>query len=259
MSYLKKHWFYAIASVIALCVLIGVFLLVRARQPPEPKTVYVLPTSRTGKSVEIAQPKALPTPNVRKPVPHEFKAEVSDVNSEPLQTETGEVDNGFDDKVLEMFLEIEQKEEDKVEKPVSPFGFGPYPEVPSDYPDVPVWKEDSYPEGDAVFGRDFVRSMELIQRVMIKLWSQGDKVNSGSTHNGLILPHYPNTVYIEWEDLEEPDGTITQYVSGLTSGPDVSASVHDAIMDEGVVPSGITVLDPNSDGIDPYTFLNLNQ
>ena len=256
MSYLKKHRLYAIASVIALCVLFGVFLLVRARQPPEPKTVYVLPTSRTGESVEISQPKALPTPIARKPVPHEFEAEASDVNSEPLQMETVEVDNGFEDKVLEMILEIDQEEEDMAEKPVSPFGFGPYPEVPSDYPDVPVWEEDDYPEGDAVFGRDFIRSTELIQRVLIKLWSQGDRVSSGSTHDGLVLPHYPNTVYVEWRDLEEPDGSITQYVSGVTSGPDVSSSVHDAIMDEGVVPSGITVLDPNSDGIDPYTFLN---
>ena len=259
MPYLKKHWLYAIASVIVLCVLIGAFLLVRARQPPEPKTVYMLPASRTGVSAEIHQPKAPPPPSVRKPAPHEFKAEASDVNRESLQSETEEGDNKFEDKVLKMFLEIEQEKGNRAEDPISPFGFGPYPEVPPDFPDAPIWEEDDYPEGDAVFGRDFMRSMELIVRVLIKLWSQGHRVSSGSMHNGFVLPHYPNTVYVEWSYLDEPDGTTTRYVSGITSGPDVSLSVHDAIMDEGIIPSGITVLDRDSEEIDPYSFLNLNQ
>ena len=200
---------------------------------------------------------------------------VPEVNSEELQTEsdqtpiesaptpiTGVEIESVDDVLTELsdeelaLLMTELEEEDQ---PVSPFGFGPFPEVPSDYPDAPVWEDADWPDGDEVFGRDFMRSMELINRVLIKLWTQGHKVSSGSTHNGLILPHYRNTVYVEWSYLKEPDGTMTRYASQVTSGPDVPVSVHDTIMDEGTIPSGITVLDHDLDGIDPYTFLNLNQ
>ncbi|MDE0300662.1 MAG: hypothetical protein OXN17_18655 [Candidatus Poribacteria bacterium] len=199
--------------------------------------------------------------------------QVAKVNLEGVKTEsektpiesaatpvTGVASESVDDVLAalsdeELELLMAEVEEDQ---PTSPFGFGPFPDVPSDFPDTPIWEEDHYPEGDNVFGSDFMRELELLERVLIKLWSQGHRVSSGSTHKGLVLPHYPNTVYVEWSYLAEPDGTMTRYVSGVTSGPDVPVSVHDSIMDEEIIPSGITVLDPDSDGIDPYTFLNLN-
>ena len=45
--------------------------------------------------------------------------------------------------------------------PVSPFGFGPYPEVPADYFGVPIWMQDTGLPGDAQ------RNIELIDRVLI--------------------------------------------------------------------------------------------
>ena len=149
-----------------------------------------------------------------------------------------------------------------VEEPqqVSPFGFGPYPQIPSDFPDEPIWEEDpDYPEGDADFGSDFMRSIELIDRVLIELWNQGRRTTSGSIgSDDMVLPHYPNTVYVTWEYTEEPDGTMTRYAQGIESGYDVPESVHDAIS-EGTIPFGIAVLDPDDSRIDPFTFLNLNQ
>ena len=145
-------------------------------------------------------------------------------------------------------------------QPVSPFGFGPYPQVPPDFPEEPIWVEDpDYPEGDEHFGSDFMRSMELINRVLIKLWNQGRHASSASMNSGLVLPHYPNTVYVEWDYTEEPDGTMTRYATRITSGYDVPESVHDAISEDGIIPFGIKELDHEADGIDPYTFLNLNQ
>ena len=147
-----------------------------------------------------------------------------------------------------------------VEEPqrVSPFGFGPYPQVPSDFPEVPIWEEDM--DGRiAAYGGGLAKAAELMDRVLIKLWNQGRRATSASMENGLVLPHYHNTVYVRWAYTEEPDGTMTRYAGGITSGPDVPRSVHDTISEAGVIPPGITVLDPDSNKIDPYTFLNLNQ
>lgn len=57
--------------------------------------------------------------------------------------------------------------------PISPFGFGPYPEVPADYFGVPLWTRnpDLFPE----FPDDALKNIELIDRVLIKLWQQGDR------------------------------------------------------------------------------------
>lgn len=44
MSFLKRHWLYAsVGLVVFLCVAIGAFLVWRANQPVESKTVYVMP------------------------------------------------------------------------------------------------------------------------------------------------------------------------------------------------------------------------
>ena len=149
----------------------------------------------------------------------------------------------------------------EVPQRVSPFGFGPYPEVPSDFSHEPIWDEDpDYPEGDEEFGSDFMRKMELIDRVLIKLWTQGHRATSGEIgDDDMVLPLYPNTVYVRWAYTEELDGTMTRYASEIASGPDVPLSVHDFIMDEGTIPFSIAVLDFDDNKIDPYTFLNLNQ
>ena len=147
-----------------------------------------------------------------------------------------------------------------VEEPqrVSTFGFGPYPQVPADYPEDVIWEEDMDGRID-VYGGGLAKAAELMDRVLIKLWNQGHRATSASMENGLVLPHYHNTVYVRWAYTEEPDGTMTRYAGGITSGPDVPRSVHDTISEEGVIPPGITVLDYDSNKIDPYTFLNLNQ
>lgn len=254
----KRGWTMYIVLFIFCIGIIG-FLKYYKPAPVEPKITYVMP-ERTGRA---SINNRLSPPITR---PSEVKLDKVQPELEQTPTESnpiiGEESKAVGDDILDE-LSYEELEmliaEVEDNQPVSAFGFGAFPEVPLDYPDTPIWKEDDYPAGDSVFGRDFMKSMELIERVLIKLWSQGNRVSSGSTHKGLILPHYPNTVYLEWDYIDEPDGTTTRYVSGVTSGPDVPPSVHDSIMDDGVIPSGITVLDANSEGIDPYSFLNLNQ
>ena len=43
MSFLKRHWLYAVGLVALLCVVIGAFVAWRANQPVETKRVYALP------------------------------------------------------------------------------------------------------------------------------------------------------------------------------------------------------------------------
>ena len=140
---------------------------------------------------------------------------------------------------------------------VSPFGFGPYPEVPADFSHDPIWVD--YPNTtNALGGSTMMRALELCDRVLVELWHQGQYTDGGEiTSDNMVLPFYPNTVYVRWDYLEHPDGTTSRYASEMTSGSSVPSSVFDAIQD-GEIPSGITVLDPSEHRIDPYSFLNLN-
>ena len=212
---------------------------------------------------------SVPTPSMPKNLSsHEVDLSGLQGESLPTQTEsTSTVSPTKVESVDDFLAELSAEEKalltaEVVEEPqrVSPFGFGPYPEVPSDYPEAPIWDEDpDYPEGGGDFGSDFMRGMELIERVLIKLWTQGHRATSGSIgSDDMVLPLYPNTVYITWGYTEEPDGTVTRYAQGITSSPDVSESVFDAIS-EGTIPFGIKVLNHEDDAIDPYTFLNLSR
>ena len=187
----------------------------------------------------------------------------------PPQTEsTLTVSSAEVESVDDFLAELSDEEKalltaEVVEEPqrVSPFGFGPYPQVPSDFPHEPIWEEDpDYPEGDEEFGSDFMRDMELIDRVLIKLWNQGHRATSAKMDSSdIVYPGYPDTVYVTWAYTEEPDGTMSRYASEISSGPDVPLSIHDTISEEGIIPFGIKELSHDANGIDPYTFLNLNQ
>ena len=142
-------------------------------------------------------------------------------------------------------------------QPVSPFGFGPYPQVPSDYPESVIWEEDME-ANISQYGSEAMKAVELMDRVLIKLWNQGHRATSASTDsNGLVYPSFPNTVFVQWDYIEEEDGTTSRYAGAISGGEGVSDSDYDDL-GEGIIPPGITVLDFDSDAINPYTFLNLN-
>ncbi len=133
---------------------------------------------------------------------------------------------------------------------VSPFGFGPFPEVPEDYPSVIVWLQSDYEE----LPSHAQKNLELMSRVLIKLWASGEKGFRGaSTYNGKVYPYYYNTVYIKVSEYELPDGTKSQYISRRKSGPHVNTDGVDLLNP----PSHLRVLDLDSSGIDPYQYLNL--
>ena len=136
-------------------------------------------------------------------------------------------------------------EEDTTDAPVSPYGFGPYPELPAGWPADQIWPRSS-PEH------------ELMMRVEIKLAHQGIDVMGSIMENGLVYPMISDTVYIEWDKNAR-----RQYIRNMAGEPDACERIR-AIEDErGVrftaadIPSDIKVLSFQEGGIDPYEFLDL--
>ncbi len=131
---------------------------------------------------------------------------------------------------------------------VSPHGFGPFPEVPEDYPLGAVWRRINYHK----LSPADQRNSELFDRVLIKLWSEGNKTFTGAIRDGntgKVYPNFPDTVYITVKDLKYPDGTVVPYITRqLGSAPGVDLFNP---------PPHIKVFDYVSSGIDPFEYLDL--
>lgn len=142
--------------------------------------------------------------------------------------------------------ETESPEEtaETAEVKVSPYGFGPYPEVPEDMP-----YRHLYTNWD-----DLGPQSELLNRVLIKLWASGEKnFIGGSTYNGEVYPHYNDVVYVRWGEYVK-NGKKVRFAATQLSGPHVQ---YNGKMDLLNPPPGLRVLDLESSGIYPYEYLDL--
>ena len=161
--------------------------------------------------------------------------------AKPVNESTAEVENNTEAAHQQNKTPAESASAKDV--PVSPFGLGPYPEVPADYP-IPPDKFEWDFWGETLKG-------ELMSRVRIKLWNQGIRSDGASFRNGKVYPNILGTVYVEW------DG---DRISGITGHPyDDFDAIEEALESGQPPPEGITVLNRNEAGIDPYSFLELNQ
>ena len=215
--------------------------------------------------VEMLEVSAPTPPLLKNPSSAEVDSSGLQGRSLPPQTESTTTVSSVEGESVDDFLAGLSDEEialltvEVVEEtqPVSPFGFGPYPQVPADYPEDVIWADMD--ENISRFGGGLTKAAELMDRVLIKLWNKGHRATSASmTSDGIVYPAFPNTVFVRWDYVEEPDGTTSRYASIIYGAPGVSDSDHDDL-GEGIIPPGIKVLDYDSDGIDPYIFLNLNQ
>ena len=133
-----------------------------------------------------------------------------------------------------------------------------FPEVPSDFPDnlTPVWVTlRNYQKGD-------MHDHEMMYRVLIKLWNQGERgfVNGVfRDNNRRVYPLYPDTLYVRWKAEEIGTGEWKRTV--LTPG--VMLGTHDhgfTTMEmlsgelEALYPN-IKFVDIDTAGYDPETFL----
>lgn len=165
------------------------------------------------------------------------------------------------DTFSETLQEISEKE--MVDEKVSPFGFGSYPKIPDDYPKsmspVWTWSEDRRRTWESQ--PDRLRNFELIDRVLIKLWEQGERDFAGGTlrnNNGRVYPLYFNTAYVSYRELVKLDGTVYRYIGGFLRGPGFPRLTHKERMSGNfVLPPDARILDMDEAGIDPYSFLNV--
>ena len=127
--------------------------------------------------------------------------------------------------------------------------FGPYPEVPEDYFRQPSWLR--YPNG---VPNGAAGPFEIMDRVLIKLWNQGHKnITGASFSGGKVYPHYVNTAYVRYEETILPDGTVYRRVTKVKGGPDIGPFAKQIKI--GNTPAHIKLLDYDSAGINPFTFL----
>ena len=130
---------------------------------------------------------------------------------------------------------------------VSPYGFGPYPELPEGF-------------GPITWPRKHANS-ELMIRAEIELLNQGVPVEGIVMSNGLIYPIIKGICYVTWGETSYG----RRYIRRSTGHPD-DGDYMEAIEEErrkrreSVTASdfpGIQLILYEEGGIDPYTFLDL--
>ena len=153
-------------------------------------------------------------------------------------------------------LDTPTSEQETAEGRVSPFGFGPYPEVSSDYIaslGLPIWYEHGFDEIPATATHE--RNIELIDRVLIKLWEEGKDVRRGFYKDGKVYPLYSKSAYVKHYHRIHDEG----YTADLTvrKSPDFDLNLTIERLQNGDIPDDYTIFDLDTEGIDPYTFLDL--
>lgn len=124
--------------------------------------------------------------------------------------------------------------------------------TPDGYPLIPYW---DYPKDEQ---NDWSYDHKLIDHVLVKLWRQGarDFIGGSIDHDtNRIRAHYLNTLYVEWKEVEHPDGGRGEIITRALGAGDVN---WDRKGPFDLPPPGVRLIDINSTegrGIDPFTFL----
>ena len=149
-----------------------------------------------------------------------------------------------DDDLADAFLPEYFVSEEKApaeELAVSPHGFGPYPKIPDGFP----WSG-----GRGWVGKDV--EDELLMRVMIKAWNEGESFLGADFFEGKVLLNYINGIYVRYRETQNDDGSVS-LKRFLALAPDYELPL---LYD---YPPTVRILnvDEAGVGIDPYEYLNL--
>ena len=202
---------------------------------------------RSSKADTSAPAVDAPTPAVDAATPADEPLAPVDESPAPVDESSVPVDSS--PQTTEADGELDSTDPEKV----SPFGFGPYPEVPASFPNDVIWS-DALKNLRERWSDERLKNLELMHRVLIKLWTQGYRASSATMDDGKMYPLFPNTVYVRWEEYVEDDGTISREATRIKGPGDIPDSVLDALGD-GIVPPGIKIPSLDEDWIDPYEFL----
>lgn len=143
--------------------------------------------------------------------------------------------------------------------PVSPHGFGPFPEVSEEYfhaVEIPPWKLTEFYGAPPAS-----RNQELMARVMVKLWKEGNTTVEGAIMlpNGRVRVNYKNRAYVRYRTRKMPDGRTIRYIAAWSSGSLKKPSYEQRL--QGYIPSGVELIDLDIEHptLDPYEFLGLSR
>ena len=196
---------------------------------------------------------------------HNIKSELQTDTDIPKQT-LSDNDIQISDEPLVIDTSIEEIPT-SADTRVSPYGFGPYPELPDRWPEN-YW--------------DNIRSKEheLIGRVRIKLYEQGSWTEGIHLDDatGMVHPIYKDTVYVEWSTYTDIDGSVGRYITSSLGHPDTMSILNSlrhppkflegntneiprglGMIRERDLPSNIKFMTYDEGAIDPYEFLNLEK
>lgn len=193
------------------------------------------------------------------------KANTNNVTEDETNTLAG--DNALTaDKPMEI-----PSEENTSPVNVSPYGFGPYPEIPPDFPAnrMPPWTwSDEKRQKLIEFSKvpNILRDGELIYRVYIKMWNEGMRILPAAKvdpDTDRVYLEYPNTVtvYVTYGYTENPDGTRERIINGTKAyGVKVGVDITEEDILNGNIPDHITVKSSDeNEGVDPYSYLGLKR
>ncbi len=140
--------------------------------------------------------------------------------------------------------------------PTSPFGSGPYPDVPDDLRSIerfkPIWEYEDWTNK-----HQDPKGAELLDRVWIKAWENGEREILGASfnpENNRVYLNYPNTIYVWYDEYEADDGTPGRYFTLIKGAGDVKLTKEQKL--RGEAPPGVQVIDGETGGIDPYEYLH---
>lgn len=191
------------------------------------------------------------------------KADTNNVTEDEVNT-LAEDNTLTADKPMEM-----PSEENTLPVKVSPYGFGPYPEIPPDFPAdrMPPWTWSDKKRQELIeFSKvpDILRDGELIYRVYIKMWNEGMRILPAAKvdpDTDRVYLKYPNTVYVTYGYTENPDGTRERIINSTeVYGVKVGVDITKEDILNGNIPDHITVKSSDeNEGVDPYSYLGLKQ
>ncbi len=246
---MRNRMIWGLATLIILIIGVSVFLLTRTTET-EPEKVYNPLTPSDKEQVDRNIQDAID--KEKKNQPPIAEGDRPQVEIEKPQTTTKPVRD-----------EDSAQNAENQEVRVSKFGFGPYPELPADFPWQDMFDPPYYSENPNSPNKDNP-NFELMDRLWVELWKRGENVvGVGTRHStGLFYPTIPGTIYVEWAPRWKVFGKgFGKRIRSVKGDPDdldrlESLRPEGKSLTERDIPSDIKVLDI-SEGIDPYKFLNL--
>lgn len=228
-----------VLMVAGILILISIAIFLMSNQTP-PETVV------TYKAVEFTPKADTPTESASHP---NSDVEMGALVNEDIGVSEPNIDDYIESTEMDMLLDelffgdiLDETEDHTNVVRVSPYGFGPYPEIPFGAPIAPFEEDDSL-------------NMELLTRVMVQKWNEGERFTGGIIENGRVYLAYKNVLYVEYdEDINPETGETTRYISGAIGGGDPITSDQ---ISSGSLPPGTQVVDIDTVGYDPYQVLDL--